>query len=784
VPLPVPLPGPSPEPIAHPPRTPGPGGPRASRGSLAFGSIKWHTAQAILHATRSGGYALTLDECRAAYTAYRAAYGSASADGAGNDVALPDDRALHPPPPRTAQRLMTAVHQLLRAGVLEAAGRRRHLQFWHRAHPVPVRPGADIGPALVAAVEAAYARRKRAVSTREVTAELRAAHEAGELAADAYRATRHGLSTALRTLAGGYDNPRWPTHRSRTRWIVAIKTTTATGRASRWWLPLAAAVPVPVPAGSHEELPTDGTRDDDHRPSDAPPERDPEGSRTRPTARAGGSAQGTVPAGGAAPHPPHVSMPAAPHVIVPPAANSVEAIRRATIAAVDALRRPVSLQEAWWWAEGNAGRDPVARAAAPGAWSAQVLQALRRDAPLAGRPGRFVPVGSELTCYGGAPVRFLAFAGSAAADTHGLRRCRLVDILAALRAGDEVAELADLARRAGFAPGRDLGAWFADERRAALAANVRAAVCDERTAQDRLPGACGDAATLALLLEVVDAERRALDLLAEWAQSASIPYARRYYRWRLLARRRADLEAAIPALNGGVALHAAAPPDPGRARVDLATIAPLAAAAAAALGLTGDGAVGNLLMPARRFPNPLSSAPVAPAESRRNADGIARAGVDAAGVGARPVAPWRRRPGVVAAYERVDAVLACVDAVGPPRATALLTNARRVLGHTFRDATRVAAEAAAAPSPADRRALTLALGLLGDADGVARLAAGWDAHDPGAAATAALALVIADPAAAAHRLRVLDAAARGPAQAVTDRALARAERGLLLTVLE
>lgn len=838
--------------------TPRPPRRRADCGSLTPGSTNWHVAQALLGVTGERGHALTLAECRAAYAAYRDAHltvshdASRSADdapGAGSSGtgssrdatsrAATSPRAgvlggvlPTPPPPLSPQRVMTALHQLLRSGVVHAVGRRRHLQFWHHAHPVPPRPDVDLAAALVAAVEAAYARHRRAVSSQEVTAELRAALATRGLTfadlALTRGVTRHGLSTLMRTLAGGYDDPRCRTRRLRTRWIVGLTTTTATGRTWRWWLPVGApeAAAVLADEAAAGTAPGAGVA---AAPSPAPASAAScnAGERTAEVGTAAGDAVAVGPgvggnedrpgggpdrgpAGEPAPGPPGAVL-RAPSVIVGPAPGSVDAIRRCVIAAVEALRRPVSLQEAWWWADGNAARDPVARAAAAGRWRERVLQALRRDAPLAGRPGRFVPIGTAFTCYAGSPLRFVntaradtgeADAAAEAADARGVRRCVLADTLVALRAGEEWAELTAHARRVGPDLRGDACDTFTADRRAILAAGLRAAMHgpDDRPGRgiartDGTDGRAGAAdphdEALARLSEAVAAERTALGLLASWAEAAAVTPGRRYYRLQLLARRRADLDAAEPAARADRAAGAAAdPPDPGAVHVPLAAIAPLAAAAAAALGLTGAGAAGNLLKDARRFPN-ATPTPVAapvpalvPPPTRASAKGRAGSPGGRPNDGLRAGSSWGRSPGYMAAYDRVDAVLCCLDAVGPARATALLARARRVVGHTFRDAARVAAAAEAATTPGDQRAFTLALGLLGDVDGVTRIVRAWDPGDPAAAASAALALVVADPGGAARRLAALDGAARGAAQPVTDRALIRAEHGLLLSVLE
>lgn len=177
----------------------------------------------------------------------------------------------------------------------------------------------------------------------------------------------------------------------------------------------------------------------------------------------------------------------------------------------------------------------------------------------------------------------------------------------------------------------------------------------------------------------------------------------------------------------------------------------------------GEDCKRNLWLRVRRVPNLVDAAGRLTGRERR-----------------RPTAggpPWRW------GVDRVDALLALCDAVGLPRASAAVGQARLLLGHVVRDIHLFRECLAACPpsARATRRAIVLALSLLGDRMTLGELI--LDPADPADVTYACLAAVFVDLESAEALILQIDEIAQGAARTVSAAAHRRVRAGHLFAMV-
>jgi hypothetical protein len=501
--------------------------------------------------------------------------------------------------------------------------------------------------------------------------------------------------------------------------------------------------------------------------------------------------------------------------------NRSDAVREVVRQATAQMGIPATRTHVRWWIEAHqhepaarsvrlaagdpegddASRDGAVRRQRARSSTHRVLtDAVRRDAQRAGRRSHveaapdtlLLQVDGPLTAHGARPPRYSVTSSTGAGVPIGVEACRLEDVADAFRSADELAGIALLRRSAGdplffgpdaHRPGAPLHARFAQAREGALTwAVMRYYVGGEgawtAVHADRLTR------HVAQLQQAWGAQRR-------WIFDAPSTHAIRWARGRVIDRLEANVQALVHFLNEDVVYEHMKPgfePTPwciagGAGLVGVPDLAHVTEAASTILGAAGTWR--NILLPVRRFPalpdDPSDAADANRPRKRRLPSAQARSGF--------ANRPEPRR------IDRVDAVLALYDAVPLPRAHALLAGARRLLGHVLRDVTFVGTQLASVihegADPAERRALVLALGLLGELAPLEAAAPGRS--DPADAAAYALAAVIAhlghrEPVTAAFEAAEawFEAAADGPAEAALDLldvARRRVDAGAVLSVI-
>jgi hypothetical protein len=133
--------------------------------------------------------------------------------------------------------------------------------------------------------------------------------------------------------------------------------------------------------------------------------------------------------------------------------------------------------------------------------------------------------------------------------------------------------------------------------------------------------------------------------------------------------------------------------------------------------------------------------------------------------------------------DRVDAVLACVDAVGAPRTAAILQRARSVLGHVLRDMALLQNMLASESEAMERRTLVVVLALLGHLSGPeVLLIRGCGNEDE--IAVLVVASVLAAPTRALEALEAIREFVEPARSDLLETALFRCETGNLLSLVD
>jgi hypothetical protein len=434
----------------------------------------------------------------------------------------------------------------------------------------------------------------------------------------------------------------------------------------------------------------------------------------------------------------------APDGVSHPWRSRAGAVRALVAKAADELGRPVSRSEMLWWRLGHPDVDPLI---ATGVTEQQVTSTLhdtwRRDASFTGTHGRLHLVESAVTCWGGAAARFAL----SAPDAHALTRCGIGEVLYVARPADERDGVEDLTRLARELDSEVLAA-VADLRHGRLTASVAAYVGANRG-------------------RALAQEAASLTTLASWVDRAEgVRDTARYTRHRQVREWRRQLDglrsvlALAPAGGAGPRVVLVWAEDAQGVRVAPRALEPLGLAAAAQIDLRTPGSWRNLILRPRRFPIP---------------------GVRYAQVASRPGGNAD-----ITTIDRADALAALVAAAGDSSSAALVSAATHVMGFVLRDAGVLRAFLEQTPAREDytRHALVVALGMLGSLPEM-----DLAVPDPHAPADWQAYIVAAAMAELGHGrlieiLAEADANALGSAaQSVTDRALGRAEAGLVMALL-
>ena len=435
----------------------------------------------------------------------------------------------------------------------------------------------------------------------------------------------------------------------------------------------------------------------------------------------------------------------APTQSAPAPATRAEALRRAVGAAADQLGRPVSKREIGWWLDAQPAGSPL-RAALDGTALARVLKnATDHDALHAGTPGHVHAVEGPLTCYGGAPTRYLLRPPTSDEVT----ACRIEDALLAVRPAEE---LAAVARLEGLADARRSAPLLA------LARARRALVVAALRRYADPDGVVGHRAVRRGLMR----ERAAIATLARFVADSSAAYGARYSRDAHVEALRAELDAAWEPLATSSRDEAAQPRFVGRAALVSARDVRDFATRAVTSGEAPAGRPHALYASARRFP------------------------VDRVTIGSPPA---RRGADELAQLDRPDAILGVFSRVTGPATRRLIESANAVLGLVLRDAAflRTLLDEI---SPADRdarairRALVVSLALLGDCPSLRRAVP----EPSDSRGTAAYVVAVVAGELELERVyecvRSADARATGRARGITARALSALRGGRLLTAIE
>lgn len=440
------------------------------------------------------------------------------------------------------------------------------------------------------------------------------------------------------------------------------------------------------------------------------------------------------------------------------ARNAQESAVLATLAAQQALGRPVTAREVRIWVYAHRRRHRVAMEVD----LAAVVLELRRYRRAEGRPAtqrqralNVEVVHGQLATPAGTPTRFAVLATrpkspEGAPETLaplGVQVCHLHDVLYGYRPGVEWVGIRALERDARVLQVPVL-AELASVRRAALLGAL------ERQLREVIP--------FDALPSVIAHARAGLTRVEEWVRdpSSTMRLPMRHLRLRQLVRDAAALRAMerlAPWITARLT-EAAQAPQASRVHVvgeaavlrqpDVLEIeARLRATYGEAWQPQGKARQARRFESARRFPDP---------------DGMR----------AQSFVGYPHRPR--SRIDRVDLMIIAHQTVGLPTASALLRSGMATLGHVVRDATpfRAALEALPPGEAPARRALLVALALLGEAPPPEVALAGAVTREDMSAYVFALAL--ADPNGCAPRIEAAYRAARSPAaREVADVALMR-----------
>lgn len=346
--------------------------------------------------------------------------------------------------------------------------------------------------------------------------------------------------------------------------------------------------------------------------------------------------------------------------------SKADAVRQAVGRAAKDLARPVSRTELRWWLEWT-GAPPVLRKALTAARAGTCLSdTYRTDRHHAGEEGRLHQVTTQLTCHGGAPVRWSL--GPATAWQEAL--CRVEDVAGAFRLPEELQSIQALERLAALLRS-DVLSGLADLRR--------------RLVMARLRDAAGEFEGRALAQDLLATGERMERWLGEGDDLTS---GQRETRTYALRDRRELLGAAEGLLRFDGYMEAPEVRAVGEAGlVSLEDLQPPLESAARTIGLPSEDGQG-LIAKARRFP-------VEEAPGRERFE--------------NPLA------NPLSLVDRLDAVEALYELVPAVRARSLVRDVRALLGYSLRDAEVVRAflsEVGDRPG-FPREALVVALGVAG-----------------------------------------------------------------------
>jgi hypothetical protein len=386
----------------------------------------------------------------------------------------------------------------------------------------------------------------------------------------------------------------------------------------------------------------------------------------------------------------------------PPLHNANERLRQAVAAVERETGRPVRRRDISWWWRANRLSDPVASGFDMIELSRRLQLLLgnfrtrtpTRKTPPVATPWMLIRYRTPFTGVGSTAAWFHTPGLNEEGLPVALLGCALEDACAFYRIGDEVESLRQLEVHAGGMGSQaevSLLTHLAHTRRALLARVLRQTIGPDSTHDETVIASCAHA------LERRDAWHVRLRETAELRQKdGELAAGVHMFALELNGLRNAlaevrELLGVTPsegqrgAVNTQVARDIKAIGDTGSAVAS--EIYPLALSAAEQTGVPAINRTRNVLSAVRRMP----------------------------GGGAMAVGPrFERR----AAYEnvqldRVDAVVACVEAVGASRTSAIVHPARALLGHVLRDADLLIELLAAEEDKGSRRNLVVALSLLG-----------------------------------------------------------------------
>lgn len=403
--------------------------------------------------------------------------------------------------------------------------------------------------------------------------------------------------------------------------------------------------------------------------------------------------------------------------------SRAEAIREAIGEATQELGRPVSRTELRWWIDAHENRHPAAELLNRERLSADLSDTAKADRRYVGEAGRVHRVSSALACHGGAPERYTL--GSPTPDDSGV--CALLDAIYAYQPAAEMAEIEVLRNRGTVLEHLEL-LKLARLRHGALQRAVR------------------DTVGADIIAIQISRARASLAILDRWFAETNLTRNQLDGRLRYLREAREHLDAVAELKPRG------------RTR-KVQIIGEAAAAPAAHLDAIAQSTARLVDLPVAR--------------AARLFDDVRRLPVAAPPRGERIGAD---SPDPLSGLDRVDAVLACFDAVPLARTSVLLAEARGLLGRVLRDPDAMH-RLIRLPRVdfAVRRAAVLALALLGHTVDV-ELAVP-DPADADDTSAYVLASIIALGHDAYVALAAADRRAVGAARMVTDDALRRLEGG-------
>lgn len=413
--------------------------------------------------------------------------------------------------------------------------------------------------------------------------------------------------------------------------------------------------------------------------------------------------------------------------------STADALRYAIFMAEADLLRPASRSELRWWLGTPLGRASSAGVLkSPKRISGPLGRLARHDAEFDWEVGRVHAVETPFTCHGGGPTRY----STAPPTPIDLSLCAIEDGLRQLRPADELKDCGVLARRARMAKSDAMGTLAAVRRDllGGLFVGLMEGVPDRG--------------------HLVHRVRLAGQAMQQWVEDAGLNPDRAEGRLRRL-RERAFQVGALETLIGD---HAGLAVDHLRvgqaATCSYEQVAPLVEAAGAFLDVP-EGAEKALLERVRRFP--VQEAPGKERFGKAHALDLAR-------------------------LDRVDTLAELWQLFPVPRTRALLTSAQLLLGHVLRDGDLVASVLRLTPPPkaADRRAMTVALGMLGV---VPERGDPLDAHNPDDTAAWCLAVIFATLGQAEGVLAEALTSSRGAARRTIDTALMRLSAGYTFSAI-